>query len=132
MIDMESLRVESQREILDVRTRVRAAAAEAGLGVVDLTKLVTAASELARNMVIYGGGGECRIQRLDSPRPGVQVVFQDAGPGIPDVERAMEDGFSTGRSLGLGLPGARRLVDHFEIESVPGAGTRVAVVKWSR
>lgn len=128
----ERLSIGSQAEIMDVRTRVRAAAREAGMGVVDLTKLVTAASELARNMVVHGGGGECMIERVQNSRAGIRVVFEDRGPGIPDLDRAMEDGFSTVRSLGLGLPGSRRLVDDFEIHSEPGRGTRVTVVKWVR
>jgi serine/threonine-protein kinase RsbT len=98
---------------------------------VDQTKIVTAASELARNTVIYGGGGVMMLEMLENNgRKGLRLTFEDQGPGIPDIERALTDGFTTGSGLGLGLGGARRLVNEFEIESRPGNGTRIAVVRW--
>ena len=98
----------------------------------DQTKLVTAASELARNALIYGGGGEARIETLTSgARRGLRVTFTDKGPGIPDIAEAMRDGYTTGVGLGLGLGGAKRLVNEFEIDSVVGRGTRIAITRWA-
>ena len=98
---------------------------------VDQTKFVTAASELARNMVIYGAGGEMQIELLESAgRRGVRLAFIDQGPGIPDIDQAMKDGFTTGTGLGLGLGGARRLVNEFTIDSKLGHGTRVTIARW--
>jgi serine/threonine-protein kinase RsbT len=98
---------------------------------VDQTKLVTAASELARNTLIHGGGGEMRLQALnDGPRRGVRVMFVDAGPGIPDIELAMKDGYTTRGGLGLGLSGSKRLVNEFAIESQAGKGTTVSITRW--
>jgi serine/threonine-protein kinase RsbT len=101
---------------------------------VDQTKLVTAASELARNALVYGGGGTARVEVVTSGagKPGVRVGFTDDGPGIPDVDLALTDGWTSGDGLGLGLSGARRLVDEFELTSKPGSGTSVVVIKWSR
>ena len=109
-------------------------AAENGLSLVDQTKLVTAASELARNTLVHGGGGMAHVEVVKSPngRAGVKLYFTDGGPGIPDINLALTDGWTTGNGLGLGLSGARRLVDEFELNSKPGAGTSVVVVKWSR
>jgi serine/threonine-protein kinase RsbT len=102
-----------------------------GFGLVDQTKLVTAASELARNTVIYGGGGTVLLEALnDSNRRGLRLTFVDHGPGIPDIERAMKDGYTTGAGLGLGLGGAKRLVNDFDITSGPGEGTRVCIARW--
>ena len=104
-----------------------------GFGLVDQTKMVTAASELARNMVIYGGGGTVRIDRPDNDgRQGLRLTFEDRGPGIADIERALKDGFTTGNGLGLGLGGAKRLSNEFEIVSRPGEGTRVTITRWKR
>jgi serine/threonine-protein kinase RsbT len=105
---------------------------ELGFSLVEQTKIVTAASELARNTVTYGGGGEMRIERLtDGPRrTGLRLTFEDRGPGIADVDLALRDGFSTGTGLGLGLNGARKLSHEFEIRSRPGEGTRVTIVRW--
>ena len=114
-----------------VRQAVREMAQSAGFSLVDQTKLVTAASELARNTLEYGGGGEAEIEVLENgTRRGVRVTFADQGPGIPDIEEALRDGFTTGGGLGLGLGGARRLTNEFEIDSKPGAGTRVRIVRW--
>lgn len=122
----------SQEDVVLTRQVVRGYAVDIGLTLVDQTRIITAASELARNTVVHGGGGELIIETVGDTggRQGVRLVFQDRGAGIPDVQRALQDGFTTGTGLGLGLGGARRLVDHFEIRSAPGEGTTVTVVKW--
>ena len=131
---MDELVIQSGDDVVRVRQRARIAAADCGLSLVDQTKLVTAASELARNTLVHGGGGTARIEvvKSDHGRSGVKIGFADNGPGIGNVELALTDGWSTGNGLGLGLSGARRLVDEFELTSEPGAGTTVVVVKWSR
>lgn len=127
----EIVPLRSATDLVAVRQAVRAASQELGFGLVDQTKLVTATSELARNVVDYAGSGIARIEALnEGVRRGVRVVFEDRGPGIADVEQALRDGFSTGGGLGLGLGGARRLSNEFEIESAPGRGTRVAITRW--
>ena len=113
-----------------VRQRVRTLAVEAGLGLVDQTKIVTAASELARNTLDYGGGGHVEMTPLTAPRPGVRLVFADEGPGIRDIEAARLDGSTTGGGLGLGLGGAKRLASEFAIDSAPGRGTRITIARW--
>lgn len=123
--------IRAEGDVVTVRQAVRAWAVEAGLSLVDQTKLVTAASELARNTLVYGGGGTARLEAVSNgPRRGIRLVFEDQGPGIADVEQALRDGFTTGTGLGLGLSGSRRLVNEFDIVSSPGQGTRVTVVKW--
>jgi len=118
-------------DIVRMRQVVRERAVALGFGLVDQTKIVTAASELARNTVIYGGGGTVRFQALnDGPRRGLRLTFEDTGPGIADLQLALKDGYSTGTGLGLGLSGAKRLMSEFEIHSTPGQGTRVAVTRW--
>jgi len=114
-----------------VRQQVRTLAVELGFTLVDQTKMVTAASELARNTVVYGGGGWARMEVVSGPlgRAGLRLTFEDEGPGIPDIEKALQDGFTTGSGLGLGLGGAKRLSNEFEIESRPG-GTRIAITRW--
>jgi serine/threonine-protein kinase RsbT len=131
---MDELPIQSGDDVVRVRQRVRVVAADSGLSLVDQTKLVTAASELARNALVYGGGGTARIEVVTSAvgRAGVQVGFSDDGPGIADVDLALTDGWTTGGGLGLGLSGARRLVDEFELTSKLGHGTSVVVIKWSR
>ena len=131
---MDELPIRSGDDVVRVRQQVRVVAAKSGLSLVDQTKLVTAASELARNALMHGGGGLARIEVVTSGqgRSGVRVGFTDEGPGIADVDRALTDGWSSGAGLGLGLSGARRLVDEFELDSKPGGGTSVVVVKWSR
>lgn len=126
--------IQSGDDVVRVRQQVRQVAADCGLSLVDQTKLVTAASELARNTLVYGGGGRVAVDVVKSGhgRVGVKVAFADDGPGIPDLELALTDGWTSGSGLGLGLSGARRLVDEFELTSEPGAGTTVVVVKWSR
>jgi serine/threonine-protein kinase RsbT len=120
-------------DVVRVRQLVRSAAVATKLSLVDQTKLVTAASELARNTLIYGGGGRVEVQPVSNGfRRGIRIVFVDEGPGIADVDRAFTDGYTTGNGLGLGLSGARRLMDEFELETTVGEGTRVTAVKWER
>jgi len=124
-----------ESDLLRIRSALRAEAQNVGMGLTAATKLITAGSELARNIVRYAvdGRGEVTIERIrDGDRHGVRVVFRDAGPGIADIDEAMRDGFSTAGSLGLGLPGTRRLVDEFAIDSEPGRGTTVVIAQWSR
>lgn len=118
-------------DVVRVRQVVRGWAVELGFSLVDQTKVVTAASEVARNTVTYGGGGTARLEVVqDAGRRGLRVVFEDKGPGISDVEQALRDGFTSGTGLGLGLGGARRLSNDFAIESRVGEGTRVTIVRW--
>ena len=125
--------VSSDADVVKVRQAVRTLAQRARLSLVDQTKFVTAASELARNTLIYGGGGRVEAHIISSGRrTGVQAVFVDDGPGIPDIDLAMTDGWTSGKGLGLGLSGSKRLVEHFDIESAPGSGTRVEIASWSR
>ena len=127
----ESLPLRAEDDVVRARQAVRSWAVELAFGLVDQTKLVTAASELARNTVVYGGGGSMLLEALnDGLRRGLRLTFEDRGPGIPDIARAMQDGFTTGNGLGLGLGGARRLVNEFEIASAPGEGTRITVTRW--
>jgi serine/threonine-protein kinase RsbT len=127
----ESRPLRSEEDVVYARQAVRSWAVEMAFSLVDQTKLVTAASELARNTIVYGGGGTLRLEQVeDGARRGLRLFFEDQGPGIADVERAMQDGYTSGGGLGLGLGGARRLVNEFRIESAPGQGTRITVVKW--
>lgn len=130
IVHSDTIPVASESDIVVVRRRVREVASQVGLSLVDQTKLVTAASELARNTVVYGGGGTLQLESLNGPRNGVRLTFIDQGPGIPDIGLAMRDGFTTGSGLGLGLGGAKRLVNEFEIESAVGLGTKVALTRW--
>jgi len=131
---MDELPIRSGDDVVRVRQHVRMAAADSGLSLVDQTKVVTAASELARNALVHGGGGTARVElvKADNGRKGVRIGFTDDGPGIADIGQALTEGWSTGDGLGLGLSGARRLVDEFELSSQPGSGTSVVVFKWSR
>ncbi|MEV1328399.1 ATP-binding protein [Micromonospora costi] len=125
--------IRSDEDVVRVRQLVRTVAVAAKLSLVDQTKLVTAASELARNTLVYGGGGTVEVTTVDNGRRrGVRIVFADSGPGIADLDLALTDGYTTGGGLGLGLSGARRLVDEFEIDTGAGRGTRVTVTKWAR
>jgi serine/threonine-protein kinase RsbT len=125
----ETVAVSSSDDVVRVRQAVRARAVEAGFGIVDQTKLVTAASEIARNTVVYGGGGTLVIEIVrEGARRGVQLTFSDNGPGIADLKAAMADGYTTGG--GLGLSGAKRLSNEFSIESTPGKGTTVTLARW--
>jgi serine/threonine-protein kinase RsbT len=131
---MDEVQIQSGNDVVRVRQQVRVVAAQNGLSLVDQTKLVTAASELARNTLVHGGGGVAKIEAVKSGngRAGVKLQFSDEGPGIADIDLALTDGWTTGSGLGLGLSGSRRLVDEFQLNSKPGAGTSVVVVKWSR
>ena len=132
MLRDDTLSLRSSEDIVLVRQAVRTTAVDLRLSLVDQTKIVTAASELARNTLDYGGGGTVRVQALqDGSRRGLRLTFEDKGPGIPDVERALKDGYSTGSGLGLGLGGARRLSSEFAIESRPGEGTKVTIARWT-
>ena len=123
--------VQSAEDVVAIRRAVRQRAVELGFNLVDQTKIVTAASELARNTVQHGGGGRVTIEAVeDFGRRGIRLTFEDEGPGIPNVELAMKDGFTTGGGLGLGLSGARRLSNDFSIESTVGKGTRVTITRW--
>ena len=123
--------IQSGEDVVRVRQEVRRISIEAGLGLVDQTKIVTAASELARNTLDYGKGGQAMIEIVQAgARRGVRIMFEDTGPGIPDIELALKDGYTTGKGMGLGLGGARRLCNEFAIESAPGKGTRVTVARW--
>lgn len=121
----------SGEDVVRLRQAVRERAVAAGFSLVDQTKIVTAASELGRNTVQHGGGGQVRVAvLLNGTRRGLRLEFSDTGPGIADLKQALQDGFTTGGGLGLGLSGARRLCDEFDIESEPGRGTRVSIVRW--
>ena len=127
------LRITSEADIVTARKAVRDAATDLGFSITDVTRIVTAASELTRNIYQYAGAGLMRWRDLaDGSRFGLELVFEDQGPGIPDVPQAMKVGFSTGKGLGLGLPGAKRLMDQMTIESQVGKGTTVQVRKWLR
>lgn len=127
----ERLDIRSSDDVVRVRQLVRTVALEAGLGLVDQTKIVTAASELARNTLDYGGGGFVLAELVSAPgRRGVRLSFEDRGPGIPDLAAAMKDGYSTGKGMGLGLGGAKRLSNEFSIQSKPGEGTKVVIARW--
>lgn len=127
----DSLPLSASEHIVIVRQAVRQRAIELGFSLVDQTKVVTAASELARNTIQHGGGGHANIEVVsDGPRRGLRLVFEDRGPGIADVALAMKDGYSTAGGLGLGLSGAKRLSNEFAISSAPGTGTRVVITRW--
>jgi serine/threonine-protein kinase RsbT len=129
----DRIEVGSDQDVVRVRQLVRTVAVDVKLSLVDQTKLVTAASELARNTLVYGGGGTVEVSRLENGRrKGIRIVFADRGPGIPDLDLALTDGYTTGGGLGLGLSGARRLVDEFDIDTRVGEGTSITVTKWCR
>ncbi|MFE9444574.1 anti-sigma regulatory factor [Streptomyces sp. NPDC006602] len=126
------LPIRSDRDLVWVRQHVRQAAGLLGFGLVEQTKLVTAASELARNTLVHGGGGQLKTEQVTNGHaPGLRLTFSDEGPGIPDLERALSDGYTSGDGLGMGLGGARRLVHEFAVDSTPGVGTKVTVVSWA-
>jgi serine/threonine-protein kinase RsbT len=127
----ETRQVRTGEDVVGVRQMVREWSIAAGLGLVDQTKIVTAASELARNLIDYGGGGTMTIEAMnDGGRRGVRLVFEDRGPGISDVEQALRDGYTSGSGLGLGLGGARRLSNEFHIDTRVGEGTRITIARW--
>lgn len=127
-----SVPVRIEQDVVIARQVVRKLAQDCGMRLVDQTKLVTAVSELARNTVVYGGGGDMDWAVLaEGSRSGIRLMFRDEGPGIADIKLAMTDGWTSGSGLGLGLTGAKRLVDEFDLDSSPGVGTRISIVKWS-
>jgi serine/threonine-protein kinase RsbT len=131
MSKRETLEIRSSSDIVYVRQKVRTWAVEIGFGLVDQTKIVTAASELARNTVDYGKGGTVTLETLQSgSRKGLRLIFEDKGPGIPDIELAMTDGYTSSNGLGLGLSGTKRLMHEFDIVSQVGEGTRIAIARW--
>ncbi|MEH1768224.1 anti-sigma regulatory factor [Nostoc sp.] len=127
----ETIDIQSSTDVILVRQSVRQLAVEIGFGLVDQTKIVTAASELARNTLDYGGGGTVKLETLqEGRRRGLRLTFEDRGPGIPDIDLALKDGFTTGNGLGMGLGGAKRLANEFDIQSAVGEGTRIIIVRW--
>ena len=121
-----------EQDVVLARQTARKLATECGMRLIDLTKMVTAVSELARNTMVYGGGGDMDWQILDeNSRVGLRLTFRDDGPGIPDIKLAMTDGWTSGSGLGLGLTGAKRLVDEFELDTAPGKGTRITITRWT-
>src|SRR5580698_4033894 len=131
VLSSESMPVRSSEDVVSVRQAVRKKAVALGFGLVDQTKFVTAASELARNTLDYGGGGVVQIELVEKERKsGIRLVFEEQGPGIPDIELALTEGYTSGNGMGLGLGGAKRLSHEFEIWSKPGEGTRVSILRW--
>lgn len=125
--------VSSEDDIAIVRRKVKVIAGQRGFDAFAAAAITTAASEITRNTLVHGGGGEAVIEEVtDGARLGIRIIFEDTGPGIDDIDRVLAGGYSTGRSLGLGVSGTRRLVDDFELSSTPGAGTRVMIIKWTR
>ena len=131
-LSKDTIQVAKEQDAVFLKNRVKEVAVKIKMGLVNQTRLITAASELVRNMLRYGNGGKCDIEVVSSGRNnGVRLTFTDQGPGIPDIALAMRDGFSTGKSLGLGLPGTKRLVNEFDIKSKVGEGTTVTIIKWA-
>ncbi|QQT47608.1 anti-sigma regulatory factor [Sphingobacterium multivorum] len=131
-LNRERMMVLIEQDVIPFRNRVKDASVAIKMGLVNQTKLITAASELARNMLKYANGGQASIESVtDGRNKAIKLVFEDRGPGIQDINKAMEDGYSTGKSLGLGLPGTKRLVNQFEIKSKLGEGTTVTIIKWA-
>jgi serine/threonine-protein kinase RsbT len=131
VLNSEAIEIRSSEDVVAVRQAVRKKAVSLGFGLVDQTKVVTASSELARNTLDHGGGGTAHLEILENERrSGIRLIFEDQGPGIADIEKALTDGYTSGGGLGLGLGGSKRLSHEFEITSQPGAGTRVSIVRW--
>jgi len=131
ILNKDRMSIEKEQDVVPFRNRVKEYAVKIGMGIVNQTKLITAASELVRNMLKYAQGGITIIEVVSKGREnGIRLTFQDKGPGIADIKQAMKDGFSTGKSLGLGLPGTKRLVSEFDIQSAVGKGTTVTIIKW--
>ena len=125
------MKIEKEQDVVPFRNRVKEYAVKIGMSLLNQTKLITAASELVRNMLKYAGGGNVLIEVITEGRDnGIRLTFQDSGPGIKDIPMAMKDGYSTGKSLGVGLPGTKRLVNVFDIKSIVGEGTTVSIIKW--
>lgn len=130
-LNKDNMSVLKEQDVVPLRNRVKEYAVKIKMGLVNQTKLLTAASELVRNMLRYGGGGQVLIEVISRGRDnGIRLTFKDEGPGIADITLALKDGFSTGKSLGLGLPGTKRLVNEFDIKSEVGKGTKVTIIKW--
>ena len=130
-LSKDNIQVQREQDVVLLRNRVKEVAVKIKMGLLNQTKLITGASELVRNMLKYAKGGKVRIEVLSNGREsGIRLIFEDSGPGIPDIPQAMQDGFTTGRSMGLGLPGTRRLMNEFDIRSEVGKGTTVTVIKW--
>ena len=131
VLNKDSMAIQREQDVVPFRNRVREYAVKIGMSLVNQTKLITGASELVRNMLKYASGGNASIEVISRGREtGIRLVFEDQGPGIKDIGKAMQDGFTTGRSMGLGLPGTKRLMNEFEITSEFGKGTTVTVIKW--
>ncbi len=131
VVSAESMAIRASDDIVLVRQAVRKKSVALGLGLVDQTKVVTASSELARNTLDHGGGGTAHLELVENgTRTGLRITFEDQGPGIPDIELALTDGYTTGNGMGLGLSGSKRLSHEFEIWSKPGEGTRVSILRW--
>ena len=131
VLSAESMQIRASDDIVLVRQAVRKKSIALGFGLVDQTKVVTASSELARNTLDYGGGGTVLLELVENgTRSGLKLTFEDQGPGIPDIDQALTDGYTTGKGMGLGLSGAKRLSNEFEIWSKPGEGTRVSILRW--
>jgi serine/threonine-protein kinase RsbT len=131
VVSAESMQIRASDDIVLVRQAVRKKSIALGFGLVDQTKVVTASSELARNTLDYGGGGTVLLELVENgTRSGLKLTFEDQGPGIPDIDQALTDGYTTGNGMGLGLSGAKRLSNEFEIWSKPGEGTRVSILRW--
>lgn len=131
VLNKDRMRIQKEQDVVPFRNRVKEYAIKIGMSLVTQTKLITACSELVRNMLKYAGGGDTTIEVISKGREnGIRVIFEDKGPGIKDVTLAMKDGYSTGKSLGLGLPGTKRLVNEFDIKTEVGTGTTVSIVKW--
>jgi len=131
VLNKDTMKIEKEQDVVPFRNRVKEFAVKIGMGLVNQTKLITAASELVRNMLKYANGGIVIIEAINQGKDnGIRLTFLDKGPGIKDVALAMKDGYSTGKSLGIGLPGTKRLVNEFEIKSIVGEGTTVSIIKW--
>lgn len=131
VLNKDTMRIEKEQDVVPFRNRVKEYAVRIGMSLVNQTKVITAASELVRNMLKYGGGGMVLIEVVSKGRDnGIRLTFTDKGPGISDIALAMKDGYSSGKSLGIGLPGTKRLVNEFDIKSVVGEGTIVSIIKW--
>jgi len=131
ILSSDRIEIRSSHDVVTARQAVRSKSVALGFGLVDQTKFVTASSELARNTLDHGGGGTVLIEMIENGvRSGLRLIFEDHGPGIPDIELAMKDGYTSGRGMGLGLGGAKRLSHEFEIVSKPGEGTRISIVRW--
>lgn len=132
VLTAETLPIQQEQDVILLVSHLRQQAVSTGMNALGQIRLITAASELARNMLVHAGGGQVQIERIQrSPRSGMRLIFSDMGPGIANMDKAMQDGFSTGTGMGLGLPGAKRLVSEFDLVSVVGEGTTVTIVMWT-